>query len=110
LTGIDLSIITETIKLSNHFNITYPEGLQELKTKTNFSIDVWGDAVRLFLERSCNTLEKGSLFLDNFLIQNGVKRCYACGQPITDKLNSHQYDYEHIEDSPLNSFFNIGVS
>ena len=110
LTDIDLSVITETIKLSNHFNITYPEGLQELKTKTNFSIDVWGDAVRLFLKRSCNTLEEGTKFLDNFLLDNGVKTCYACGQPIINKLNNHQYDYEHIEDSPLSAFFGVSSS
>ncbi len=106
-TGIDLSIISETIKLSNHFNITYPEGVQELKTKTNYSLDVWGDAKNLFLDRACNTLEEGSRFLDNFLLENGIKVCYACGQPIINKLTNHQYDYDHIQDSPLNSFFNI---
>ena len=81
--------------------------MQELKTKTNYSLDVWGDAKNLFLDRACNTLEEGSRFLDNFLLENGIKVCYACGQPIINKLTNHQYDYDHIQDSPLNTFFNI---
>ena len=97
-TGVDLGIIAETIKLSNSFCVTFPKGLKSQKKGLKpTKQDIWGGALKEFLDESCNTLESGSKFLDDFLKINGIEICPICGSKMSTWSNVND-DYEYSEE------------
>ena len=101
-TGVDLGIIAETIKLSNSFCVTFPKGRQIQKKKTRNALDIWGGALKEFLDESCNTLESGAKFLDDFLKINGIEICPICGSKMSTWSNiNDDYEYSEEELNPI---------
>ena len=102
-TGVDLGIIAETIKLSNSFCVTFPKGLRSQKKGLKpTKQDIWGGALKEFLDESCNTLELGSKFLDDFLKINGIEICPICGSKMSTWSNvNDDYEYSEEELNPI---------
>ena len=102
-TGVDLGIIAETIKLSNSFCVTFPKGLRSQKKGLKpTKQDIWGGALKEFLDESCNTLESGAKFLDDFLKINGIEICPICGSKMSTWSNvNDDYEYSEEELNPI---------
>lgn len=102
-TGVDLGIIAETIKLSNSFCVTFPKGLRSQKKGLKpTKQDIWGGALKEFLDESCNTLESGAKFIDDFLKINGIEICPICGSKMSTWSNiNDDYEYSEEELNPI---------
>jgi len=108
--GVPIEYIVETLKISNVFNITYPQGVQVKKSGyVRNPKDIWGGALEDFLERYCNTAEDGEKFLNEFMNSLGVilENCPLCGSPLIGKFKHDDLNYEQVELNPLNSVFGI---
>ena len=108
--NVPVEYIVETLKISNVFNITYPQGIEIKKSGyVRNPKDIWGGALEDFFEKYSNTAEEGEKFLNDFMSHLGVNlvNCPLCGSPLTGKFDHDNFAYESVELNPLNSIFNI---
>lgn len=105
---IPLDIILKTLLLSNTFSITIPRGLVQRKTKqTPLKHDVEVEAMKIFLEKFCNKVEKGLDFLLDFLGSKGVMRCPTCGTVLDTNHFDGKFEHTWSDFSALDEFFGI---
>ena len=94
-------------KISNKLDIWYPRGYNEKGGRTK--VDVWSDAIEIFRETYCNSVEEGHKWLHDFtgtkpeVIESFVPLpeellCPHCGEPVF-------YSKNKVGDGTLLPFF-----
>lgn len=105
---ISLDIILKTLLLSNTFSISIPTGYVQRKTKqTPLKHDIEVEAMKRFLEKFCNKVERGRDFLLDFLGSKGVMRCPTCGTMLSANHLDGKFEHTWNDFSALDEFFGV---
>ena len=112
--GIDKKVMVETIKIANRLDIWYPKGLEKrIRDVRPTKVDVWTDAVKIFREKYCNSIEDGHKWVHEFTNTPQIPTLpfdlniqVPCnGKMIEVNLNDQVKEWKG--DGTLDKFFNL---